>query len=80
MTGDLNLDKLRWDTPEKENENMTERTKLDIESRGFHQYVRPGRTSTLIDHSWSNKTENIIKASNSLQQHHAGRGLDIKEV
>ena len=70
MTGDLNLDAIKWDTPEVGHDYMVDRTKQEIQSRGFVQKVKgpthfwPGRTPTLIDHSWTNKVERLVKVTN----------------
>ena len=70
VTGDINLDILKWDNPEKSLEYMVYRIKQEVEARGFKQLIRgptqfwPGRESTLIDQSWMNKEDRILKVLN----------------
>ena len=66
VIGDLNLDFLNWSDPEPGHANMINRTKDEIETRGFAQIIR-GHTRTwrhqkdsLIDHCWLAKPDRII--------------------
>ena len=70
VTGDINLDYLEWGHPNYEHENMTELLKNNIETMGFHQLIEtatrfwPNQSSTLLDHSWTNRPLKIVKTAN----------------
>ena len=70
VIGDLNLDLLKWDTPDQILENMVDTVKDDIMTRNIHQVIKgPTRfwntqSPSLIDHCWSNYVENISNIKN----------------
>ena len=70
VIGDLNLDHLKWATPELHLEKMVDQVKESIETAGFQQHIR-GHTRTwrthsdsLLDQIWSNCGQRIINTVN----------------
>ena len=70
LTGDTNLDKMRWNSPDNGTGQMIEETKDEIETENFVQLVQgpthfwPGREDSLIDQAWTNKQGSIISCKN----------------
>ena len=70
LIGDLNLDFLKWATPDHGQITMTEMVKDKIVTQGFSQLVHgptrfwPNCEDSLIDQAWSNTPEQIISVSN----------------
>ena len=68
--GDLNLDFLKWNRPDQNVKNMSERTKNWIETIGFNQYIQwhtrtwRNQEPSLLDQVWSNKPECIMSTRN----------------
>ena len=71
VIGDLNMDYLRWDSPESHLEKMVDEMKDSVETAGFQQlivnYTRTWRqqTDSLLDHVWTNCPMKIVKVSNN---------------
>ena len=67
---DFNLDYTKWATPDTNHEQMITCTKNTLETAGFTQIIRditrcwPGQNDSLVDHIWSNDTQNIINVTN----------------
>ena len=70
ITGDVNLDFLKWDTPEIRHSTMVEETKQELETLGFSQQVRgptrfwPNHTSSLLDQTWTNQPGRLHTVEN----------------
>ena len=70
VVGDLNLDYLRWDSPESHLEGMVDELKNSIETAGFQQlvvnYTRTWRqqSDSLLDHVWTNCPVRTLKVWN----------------
>ena len=70
LVGDLNLDYLKWSSPEIHQERMVDNVKNWIETSGFLQlvtgYTRTWRmqADSLLDQVWSNNSERILKVYN----------------
>ena len=60
LTGDFNIDFVKWNSPDQHHSIMTEDTKAELETQGFIQLVDkptrfwPGHTPSLLDHTWTN--------------------------
>ena len=73
VAGDLNLDHLKWETPEQKHLYMIEDTKNLIETKGFTQQVEGATrfwidtTPSLLDHFWMNNPAGIISCKNHLR-------------
>ena len=90
VIGDINLDHLRWSTPETHLENMVDKLKDSIETCGFHQLIA-GITRTwrhqadsILDHIWSNCLERCLKTFNEtrgLSDHNViGVEISVREI
>ena len=70
VVGDLNLDHIKWTSPELIHEKMVDEMKTHIETSGFIQLVQGftrtwrSQTDSLLDHAWSNCSEKISKIYN----------------
>ena len=70
VTGDTNLDKLRWNNPENGIADMVDDTKDEIETENFFQMVEgpthfwSGHADSLIDQSWANKPGCVLSCRN----------------
>ena len=70
VVGDLNLDHMKWDTPEFRHKAMIEQTKLMIETEGFFQLVEghtrawKNQDDSCLDHIWSKNPEKILQIRN----------------
>ena len=70
IAGDLNLDYLRWNSPEQRQKWMIEKTKENVETLGFVQMVQgPTRfwndtAPSLLDQVWANKPNRIHQCRN----------------
>ena len=64
--GDTNLDYLRWNQPERHLVKMVDKTKEEIETRGFHQMIGgvtrtwPGQLDSNLDQCWMNAPQKLI--------------------
>ena len=71
--GDINLDFLKWQNPDRVHEKMTQRTKDAIEGAGHVQIIKGatrswrGQTSSLIDNCWLDKPQRIISHHNEVR-------------
>ena len=70
VIGDLNLDHLRWSTPEQQLEKMVDIVKESIETSGFRQVIA-GHTRTwrqqapsLLNQVWTNCPERVVRIMN----------------
>ena len=70
VIGDINLDLLKWETPDQILENMVEKVKTEIMTRNISQVINGptrfwnGKAPSLIDHCWSNCVEKIYNIQN----------------
>ena len=70
VIGDTNLDYITWQNPTQVNKIMTEETKLEIETLGFHQLVAGitrswrGQKDSCLDQIWTNVPDTAISISN----------------
>ena len=70
VIGDLNLDHLRWSSPEQHLERMVDQVKDNIETCGFlqlitgHTRVWQQQADSLLDHVWSNCPARILRTWN----------------
>ena len=90
VLGDLNLDFLRWDSPEGHLAKMVEMTKDHIETNGFQQLVVghtrqwTNQANSLIDQIWSNCPERTLKIFNnprgSSDHNVVGLSLSLKDI
>ena len=70
VIGDINLDLLKWETPDQILENMVETVKTEIMTRNISQVINGptrfwnGKAPSLIDHCWSNCVEKIYNIKN----------------
>ena len=73
VLGDLNLDYLRWATPEPHLENMVDELKYQVETRGFQQIINSHtrtwrqQADSLLDHIWTNCPIRTIKTWNEVR-------------
>ena len=73
IIGDLNLDFLKWQVPDRAHSDMVNCTKNILESNGFTQLVRgatrswPGQLDSLIDHLWSNDHSRVMSCVNEVE-------------
>ena len=86
IVGDINLDQLNWEHPDRNISQMVDMTKGTVEQQGFQQLVEEhtrswnGQHDTLIDHVWTNCQQRIIKVFNhprGVADHHV-IGVDIR--
>ena len=90
VIGDVNLDHLRWATPEQHLEGMVDKMKESIESGGFQQlivgYTRSWRNQvdSLLDQVWSNctqRTVNTLNKSRASSDHNVlGLTVALKDI
>ena len=70
VVGDLNLDKLKWQYPDKVNVLMVLEMKNTVESNGYAQMVTgPTRfwrntAPSLVDHVWLNHPDRLLSCRN----------------
>ena len=70
VTGDLNLDQLRWQDPPQHHRVMVDMLKEQIEAEGFHQVISGhtrswrGHRDSSLDHVWTDKPDMIISTRN----------------
>ena len=73
VIGDLNLDFMRWDTPDQHHEYMVDSTKNTIEVSGFIQLITSitrawsNQADSIIDHIWTNSADRVIKHDNEVR-------------
>ena len=70
VIGDTNLNYLKWDNPDMDDEYMIDLVKENIEVENFVQVVEkptrfwPNTESSLLDQIWTNMPESLIKVKN----------------
>ena len=70
IIGDVNLDFVKWNTPDYSQLQMITESKNILEAGGFFQLVKdvtrswPGQTDSLIDHFWTNEPSKVIGVTN----------------
>ena len=70
VVGDVNLDYLRWETPDRAKVKMVDLVKEEIETLGFYQLVEGmtrcwnAQPDSLIDHCWSNVPQKLVYHKN----------------
>ena len=73
VMGDLNLDVMKWNSPEDDHEEMIEIIKNEIETENFHQLVDqptrfwPNQTSSGLDHIWTNNLDKVVEVRNMIR-------------
>ena len=73
ITGDFNLDYLKWSTPDHSHLQMITDSKNTLEAGGFFQLITevtrswPGQLDSLIDHFWTNDAQKIISVTNHVR-------------
>ena len=73
LTGDTNLDYMRWQNPEQGHKKMVQRTKDIIEEAGHTQMVRgptrcwPGQADSLVDQCWVSLPQRIVSCTNEVR-------------
>ena len=73
VLGDLNLDHMKWQTPEPHHRQMIDMIKTQLETLGFAQLVTgvtrtwKGQTSSLLDHCWTNCGPRIASCRNIIR-------------
>ena len=73
VIGDLNLDFLRWDSPDQHHAYMVDSTKNIIEVSGFIQLITSVtrawsmQADSLLDHIWTNSADRVIKHGNEVR-------------
>ena len=70
IIGDLNVDVMKWNEPNYENEELVNLIKDDIETENFSQLIKkPTRfwtgTQSLLDHIWTNSPEKMLSIKNT---------------
>ena len=70
IIGDVNLDAMKWNSPDYDHEDMVELVKTDIETENFQQLIEnptrfwPNQPSSLLDQVWTNNIAKIIEVKN----------------
>ncbi len=70
VIGDLNMDKLRWDSPDTKHAIMVEDTKAAVKHENFEQIIEgptrfwEGQTVSLLDQIWVNRPEKVTEWNN----------------
>ena len=85
VVGDLNLDHLRWGSPDSSQENMIDAVKNDIETAGFIQLIRDytrsmsNQADSCLDHVWTNSSHKVSRHFNNIkgESDHNLIGVDI---
>ena len=73
VTGDLNLDHLRWDSPPQRHRMMVDKMKESIETRGFQQIIDghtrcwKGHKDSNLDHVWTDTPDMILSTRNIIR-------------
>ena len=70
IIGDINLDYIKWNTPDYTQLQMITDAKNSLEASGFYQLVKevtrswPGQVDSLIDHFWTNDPSKELSVTN----------------
>ena len=70
IIGDVNLDFIKWNTPDHSQLQMITDSKNTLEASGFYQLVKevtrswPGQVDSLIDHFWTNEPSKVLSVTN----------------
>ena len=70
--GDMNLDQLKWNTPDTNQEKMVELVQQVVETEGWVQLIKnftrtwPGHSDSLLDHIWVNCPNKVISYDNTV--------------
>ena len=73
IIGDVNLDYMKWNTPDYSQLQMITDSKNTLEAGGFYQLIKevtrswPGQVDSLIDHYWTNDPQKILSVSNAVR-------------
>ena len=73
IIGDVNLDFVKWDTPDYSQLQMINDSKNCLEASGFFQLVKdvtrswPGQVDSLIDHFWTNDPSKVLSVTNKVR-------------
>ena len=73
VTGDLNLDFVKWLDPEPRHSSMVDLVKTEIEVEGFCQLIKtitrswPNQEDSIVDHVWTNSVDRVISHMNSVR-------------
>ena len=70
IIGDVNLDFVKWNSPDHSQLQMITDSKNTLEASGFFQLVKdvtrswPGQVDSLIDHFWTNEPSKVLSVTN----------------
>ena len=84
VLGDLNLDLLRWASPEYKHSEMVDLVKNVIETKGFVQMVQgitrswPNQADSTIYHCWTNAPHKLVQCRNLVRSASDHNVIDIK--